>query len=108
MSTKHYNKLIRDGVPNFIAKDKQVARFYTMSDSDYETALQEKLYEEASEYFESKDATELADILEVVQALAEHQGLSFEDILFFKEEKRKRCGGFTNRLFLETIEIPEE
>ena len=107
MIVQSYNKLVRDNIPSFIARDKQIGHFHTMTETDYSKALEKKLSEEVSEYLESKDIVELADVLEVIQALAEAQGRSFEEILYCKEEKRKRCGSFNNRLFLEKIEIPE-
>ena len=107
MIVQSYNKLVRDNIPSFIARDKQIGHFYTMTEVDYNAALEHKLSEEVSEYLESRETMELADILEVVQAIAEMHGLTFEQLWDMKEEKRKRCGGFNNRLFLEKIEIPE-
>ena len=54
-------------------------------------ALQEKLYEEFQELVNSSyDLEELADILEVVEALAVQLGSSFEKILELKESKKNK------------------
>ena len=106
MIVQSYNKLVRDNIPSFIARDRQIGHFHTMTEAEYVDALERKLSEEVSEFLESKENVELADILEVVQALAEHNGISFEQLLDIKEEKRNRCGAFKSRLFLETIDIP--
>ena len=62
--------------------------------------LLKKLDEEVAEYKESGETEELADILEVLLALAKAQGVSAEELQRICTEKRKARGGFAKRIFL--------
>ena len=101
---KEYHKLIRDRIPEIIAANGQTAEIRVLTDEEYAAALERKLTEEVAEYLESKEPTELADIAEVVQALAESQGVTFDELLKLKAEKRRRNGAFQKKLFLEFVE----
>ena len=101
---KEYNKLIRDRIPEIIAATGKTAQIRVLSDEGYVAALERKLTEEVSEYLESRETMELADVLEVVQALAENAGVSFDDLLKMKAEKQRTNGAFQKRLFLEYVE----
>ncbi len=57
-----------------------------------------------AEYLESKAPVELADVLEVVEALAENAGVSFDELLNIKAEKQRANGAFRKKLFLEYVE----
>lgn len=101
---KVYNKLIRDRIPEIIAATGKTAQIRVLSDEEYADALERKLTEEVSEYLESKEPMELADVLEVIEALAENAGIPFEELLAIKAEKRRTNGAFQKRLFLEYVE----
>ena len=105
---KEYNKLIRDRIPEIIAANGQTAATRTLTDAEYAAALERKLQEEVAEYLESKAPVELADVLEVVEALAENAGVSFEELLHMKTEKRRANGAFQKKLFLEYVEDRRE
>jgi predicted house-cleaning noncanonical NTP pyrophosphatase (MazG superfamily) len=98
-----YSKLVRDKIPQIIEESGKRAITYALSDKEYEVFLERKLDEETLEYHESKDAEELADILEVVVALAEHKGLSFEDLMALRNEKAEKKGSFSERIFLVAV-----
>ena len=99
-----YNKLVRDKIPDLIVGrgGKPVTRIL---DADaYRWELRRKLQEEVAEFGASGEVEELADVLEVVYALAAAEGVS----QFQLEEKRKRKrgerGGFDRRILLiETV-----
>ena len=101
---KEYNKLIRDRIPEIIAATGKTAQIRVLSDEEYADALERKLTEEVSEYLESKEPMELADVLEVIEALAENAGIPFEELLAMKAEKRRANGAFQKRLLLEYVE----
>ncbi len=65
--------------------------------------LNEKLCEETAEFLESGDAEELADILEVVDAIASNKGISFEQLIEIKENKAKKNGKFEKRILLKEV-----
>ena len=50
---KHYNKLVRDRIPEIIARDGRDYEVATMSEEDYRKALRTKLVEEAEEAAEA-------------------------------------------------------
>lgn len=101
---KEYMKLIRDRIQEIIEANGQTAHIRVLSEEEYVAALEKKLIEEVGEYLEGKELSELADVLEVVQALAENVGVSFDELLAMKAEKQRTNGAFQKRLFLECVE----
>ena len=102
--TVPYRKLVRDKIPAIIAQNGQIAKTRVLNDEAYAAALNAKLKEETREYLQSGSLTELADILEVVEALAKHQGSSFDDVLALKQKKQQTNGAFDRRIFLVSVE----
>ena len=76
-----YNKLVRDKIPEIIAQQGESANIRILSDKAYTAALEQKLDEETAEFHKEKNLEELADILEVVYALADDLGYTKEDLL---------------------------
>lgn len=101
---KEYNKLVRDRIPEIIAANGKTAQIRVLSKEEYVAALEKKLIEEVGEYLEGKELSELADIMEVVEALAENAGVPFEKLLAMQAEKQRTNGAFQKRLFLECVE----
>jgi predicted house-cleaning noncanonical NTP pyrophosphatase (MazG superfamily) len=102
-----HSKLVRDQIPQIIESDGRRAVTRLLDDDSYRTALLAKLLEEAGEAGEASAEAlpgELADVLEVVQALAKAHGLAWEQILKLAADKRARRGGFDRRIFLEYVE----
>jgi predicted house-cleaning noncanonical NTP pyrophosphatase (MazG superfamily) len=65
--------------------------------------LRSKLQEEVAEFCESGKVEELADILEVVYALAAAEQVSQFQLEEIRKRKRKERGGFEQRIFLTEI-----
>ena len=97
---KLYHKLIRDHIPEIIESKGGKAEIRILSDEEYPIYLEAKLDEEVGEYHRDKNVEELADILEVVYALAESIGCSREELLETYEKKHAARGGFEKKLFL--------
>ncbi len=95
-----YNKLVRDKIPEIIRQNGGEAVFRTLSDEEYHLYLEAKLDEEVAEYHRDKTAEELADILEVVYALAKYRGVAIEELHRIYEQKHEARGGFEKRLLL--------
>lgn len=95
-----YHKLVRDKIPEIISKNGERADFRTLDKDEYIKALELKLDAEVGEFHESRDMEELADILEVVYALAEVHGCSKAELMSIYETKNEKRGGFQNRIFL--------
>lgn len=70
-------------------------------DFEYWQKLKEKLLEEVGEFNTDESIEEIADILEVIDAIIVYKGFSSEDINKFKEDKKKERGGFMNRVILD-------
>ena len=68
--------------------------------------LDEKLNEELAEYQEDKSIEELADLLEVVRAVARARGSSIEEVEDIRRRKAEKRGGFEKRILLEEVIEP--
>lgn len=99
-----YNKLVRDNIPEIIASNGGKADVRLLSDEEYIVCLEAKLDEEVGEYHRDKTPEELADILEVVYALAATTGCSREQLLEIYQQKHDARGGFEKKLFLISSE----
>lgn len=102
---KQYHKLIRDKIPEIIARTGKTCKTEILSDDNYLALLDEKLGEELAEYQESKSLEELADLLEVMEAVVTARGYSWEQLLSIKTEKKAARGGFEEKLLL--LEVSE-
>ncbi len=102
-----YHKLVRDRIPEIIAADGGQPVTRILDHADYQAALRAKLLEEAHEAQAAPDgqlASELADVLEVLQALAAAQDMGWEDVVSEASRKRTERGGFDSRIFLEYVD----
>jgi predicted house-cleaning noncanonical NTP pyrophosphatase (MazG superfamily) len=107
---KHYNKLIRDKIPQIIAQSGCEYAISSLSEADYLNALKEKLIEEATEVAEASPdemVTELADLLEVMDTLIAIAGIEKAEVLEKQRERRERRGGFEKRIKLLWTETQE-
>ena len=95
-----YEKLVRDKIPQLIAGQGEHPIIRILDDAEYTDCLERKLDEEVAEYHRDKNPEELADILEVVFALAEQLGCSREALMAVYQEKHNARGGFAERIFL--------
>ena len=95
-------KLVRDRIPEIIRDQGGSPRTRRLDDTAYREALCSKLDEETREFLSERAPEELADILEVVYALAVDAGLTKDALEAIRLKKRAERGGFDRRLFLET------
>ena len=98
-----YNKLVRDNIQEIIKKDGKTAKVHIADDVEYDKRLKEKLLEEADEYAASGDPEELADVLEVVYAIAINKGIHKVQLESMVQKKRNEKGSFEKRIVLEEI-----
>lgn len=85
-----FNKLVRDKIPEIIGNQDEKAITRILEIEEYIQCLENKLDEEVSEYHESKELEELADILEVIFALSEAQGYSRDELLSYSDRYIKK------------------
>jgi predicted house-cleaning noncanonical NTP pyrophosphatase (MazG superfamily) len=103
-----YRKLVRDRIPIVIREAGALARVREVSASEATRLLAQKLIEESYEVWLAPESTvieELADVLEVVDALRHQSGISLETLAEKREEKRLKRGGFDQLIFLEETNI---
>ena len=99
-----YDKLVRDKIPRLIAGQGERPIVRVLDDEEYAECLERKLDEETAEYYRDKTPEELADILEVVYALAASIGCSREELMESYQKKHKDRGGFEDRILLISSE----
>lgn len=100
-------KLVRDRIPEIIQAEGRHPVTRVLDEAGYQEALLDKLIEEATEAASASTASlpgELADVLEVLRALTAAAGMSWEQLLTLADDKRNHRGGFTGRVFLESVE----
>ena len=99
-----YHKLVRDRIPEIIAADGKTCTVETLSDADYLTMLDAKLDEELAEYHKEPSVEELADLLEVIYAVAKARGWSVEELERVRKEKADSRGGFEKKILLKEVQ----
>ncbi|WP_309643100.1 nucleoside triphosphate pyrophosphohydrolase [Phenylobacterium sp.] len=101
-------KLIRDKLPQIMRDQGLVVFDRRLDDAAFVAALKDKLVEEALEAQASVEARdlvdELADLSEVMLALAAAAGLTPEDIESRRLAKRAERGGFDERVYNAAVE----
>ena len=103
MKKTTYNKLVRDKIPEIIKKSGHKPIVYTADDEEYIKRLYDKLIEEIEEFKKNPSSEELADILEVCDAIMMYYGISSEDVKEIKNKKFKERGGFLNKIILKEV-----
>ncbi|RAP73187.1 nucleoside triphosphate pyrophosphohydrolase [Paenibacillus montanisoli] len=102
-----YNKLVRDRIPEIIVNSGRVCSSRILDESAYKVELRGKLSEELREYLEAPDdesaIEELADLLELLHALAAVHGFSAERLETIRMKKAAERGGFEGRVYLEEV-----
>ena len=103
MSVKRYHKLVRDRIPEIIEQSGKTCITSILSADEYLAMLDEKLSEELAEYQQDKSMEELADLLEVLMAVAKARGSSFEEVEAIRHQKAEKRGGFEKRILLTEV-----
>ncbi|TGB02897.1 nucleoside triphosphate pyrophosphohydrolase [Halobacillus salinus] len=105
---KKYNKLVRDKIPDIMGALGKTFNTRTLGDREYVESLRQKLQEESAEYLKTdndQDALmELADMLEVIHALAYTHHATFEELEHIRQHKKRERGAFLNRTYLMDVE----
>ena len=99
-----YNKLVRDRIPEIIQESGRTCVTRILSEEEYITALELKLSEEVAELQSDKNLEEMADVLEVLRALCDARGYSFEELEALRVKKANELGGFMKKIYLEYLE----
>lgn len=102
-SAIRYDKLVRDKIPDIIRGEGKTAVCAVLSAQEMQAHLACKLCEEAEEYRASLEAEELADVLEVLYAIAVERGISRAELEALRARKAETRGGFASRILLREV-----
>jgi len=101
---KVYNKLVRDKIPDIMRAEGQNPKTRILDKAEYLEALIIKLGEEYEEFKRDRNAEELADLQEVILALADALNIKHSDLAKTYSNKALAKGAFKRRIFLESVE----
>lgn len=107
-----YDKLVRDKTLERLNTPGVEVDSYVLDADAYTSELSKKLLEETQEVIavQSREelTKELADVIEVVHALAKNAGITLDEI----EQARQLCfkerGGFYDRIFIKSVIFPSD
>jgi predicted house-cleaning noncanonical NTP pyrophosphatase (MazG superfamily) len=99
-----YNKLVRDKIPEIIEADGKKPKYRWLEKEEYLEELIKKLNEELEEFTADRNIEELADLQEVVLALADALDIKHSDLAKTLSEKALKRGAFKRRIYLESVE----
>ena len=99
-----YKKLVRDKIPDIIKQNEGKDSIIRVLDNDeYLIELNKKIEEELKEYLESGEIEELADLEEVLRAILDVKGVSYDDFEKIRQDKVNKRGAFKDKIYLEGI-----
>lgn len=91
-----YEKLVRDGIPAKLDSVDEIYEVRIATDEEFRIELFKKLREELGEFEKAWEIEELADIVEVIEALKTlPEYTELESVRIAKREER---GGFEGRI----------
>lgn len=98
------NKLVRDKIPDIIENNNEIAFTRVLTDKEYFDELNKKLMEECNEVVNAKNKEErleeLADLLEVMKAIAKFDNYNLDNITEVAKEKALKRGAFDKKIYL--------
>ncbi|MBP9827896.1 nucleoside triphosphate pyrophosphohydrolase [Patescibacteria group bacterium] len=94
-------KLVRDNIPDIITAKGEHFVSHVADDAEYWQRLKEKLAEEVGEFQKDENESELADILEVIDAIVAYKKFDQASIAVVKAKKFAERGGFAKRIVLD-------
>ena len=110
MITFSLEKLIRDKVFISMQNLGQKIVHRRLSDEEFLHELKRKLLEEANELnlADAKLADELADLLEVIEAIGKQAQLDFAQLRRIQKQRRDKRGGFEDRVYVEQVTVADD
>lgn len=100
---KIYNKLVRDRIPELMLKEHELPTTRILSDEEYIQELNKKLRDEVNVYLENENVEEMVDILEVVRAILDYKGVTYEELEEKRIKKANKKGAFKEKVYLEKV-----
>ena len=104
MKKVHYNKLIRDNIPEKIKSNNEDCDVRVLGDEEFEQELLKKINEEASALSRARSRDEfldeLADLMVVIDEVKRLQNITSEELGTALQKNLEKKGGFAKKLFL--------
>ena len=104
MKKIHYNKLIRDKIPDKIKRSGAAALYRILNKKEFEKKLICKAEEEASGMQAAKTKAELiseiADVLDVIDEVKKVKKIATSQIKKAQQKNNQKKGGFKKRIYL--------
>ena len=94
-----YNKLVRDKIPEILDRKGVSYEKRIASDEEYKAELIKKLGEETEEFLKDNSPEELADVIEVIEALKKMT--DYENVEEVRRKKLEDRGGFDQKIILK-------
>ncbi|MBM3192999.1 MAG: hypothetical protein FJZ59_02050 [Chlamydiae bacterium] len=102
------NKLWRDKAIDLMQELKSIIHWQRLTDAEYDYQLRQKLLEESREVCRASSRQELmqelADVLEIIEALSAANKIPFEEVKTIQLKKKAERGGFEGRKFVTIAE----
>lgn len=103
-------KLSRDKTIELLEANGSRCEYRFLDDAEYDLELRRKLFEESAEVAGAQNNTELmaelADVLEVIDALSAAHALDRGELEAMQQKKRESRGGFYKRVYVECAHHP--
>lgn len=96
-----YNKLVRDKIPEYIRSRGGNPISHVANEEEYWQKLKEKLSEEFEEFKKDESKEEFADLLEVIDAIADYKNFNKKEITAIRAKKVSERGAFKDRIILD-------
>jgi predicted house-cleaning noncanonical NTP pyrophosphatase (MazG superfamily) len=105
-------KLVRDRVPELMAASGRIAETRKLADPEFRLMLKRKLVEEADELAAAPSREDLvaeaADVLEVLYAILQTEGIGPDEVEQVRLRRLQEKGGFRQRVLLTGIQTRGE
>ena len=93
--------MVRDNIPDTIRKKGEEVITHVANTEEYWQKLKEKLKEEILEFEKDESIEEIADMLEVIDAIVDYKSFNKEEIEKIKAKKAEEKGKFKKRIILD-------
>lgn len=101
---KVYNKLVRDKILKILKIQGKGYKYHIADADEYREKLYEKLQEEILEFKENPSVEEMADVVEVITAIAKFNNIDLNRVETKRRAKNYERGAFFSRIILEKAE----